>query len=115
MRLSFLLGISLIILVSGCTQTTTNTDGQGTQDGVTRYELGVVSAHDSETDCWIVLEGKVYDVTPFISSHPGGEAILEGCGRDATDLYDTRPMGSGTPHSQNARNLLAQYYIGDIG
>ena len=43
-----------------------------------------------------------------------GKAILEGCGKDGTELYETRPMGSGTPHSDRARNLLEDYYIGEL-
>jgi cytochrome b involved in lipid metabolism len=26
----------------------------------------------SDKDCWLVIEGKVYDVTPFLDEHPGG-------------------------------------------
>jgi cytochrome b involved in lipid metabolism len=53
-------------------------------------------------------------VTDFVSNHPGGQSILAGCGKDATDLYENRPMGSGTPHSQRARDLLGNYFIGDL-
>jgi cytochrome b involved in lipid metabolism len=58
----------------------------------------------------------VYDVTKFIeaSKHPGGEAIVEGCGKDATVLFATRPMGSGTPHSEKAYGFLTSFYIGDL-
>ena len=74
---------------------------------------GEVSRHDREDDCWLVLGGKVYDVTAFIPFHPGGSAILDGCGKDATKLFETRPMGSGTEHSSAARQLAGKYYIGD--
>lgn len=73
-----------------------------------------VGKHNSSNDCWLAIHGKVYDVTEFISSHPGGKALLEGCGKDATGLYETRPMGSGKPHSQKARDLLPKYYVGDL-
>jgi len=78
------------------------------------FSLSEVSIHNSTGDCWLVIHGKIYDVTDFIPSHPGGNAILQGCGADATDLYETRLMGSGTPHSQNAMDLLSIYYVGDI-
>ncbi len=80
-------------------------------EGLTMEEL---AKHDGEESCWLLIEGKVYDVTEFIGKHPGGPAMLDGCGIDSTDLYETRPMGSGTPHSERARDSLAQYYIGDI-
>jgi cytochrome b involved in lipid metabolism len=80
----------------------------------TAYTLTEVAKHDNVDDCWLVLDGKVYDVTEFVSSHPGGKAILEGCGKDATELFETRPMGSGTAHSERARALSEDYIIGDL-
>jgi L-lactate dehydrogenase (cytochrome) len=39
-----------------------------------------ISQHSCEDDIWIVVNGKVYDVTEFASEHPGGaeskEAII---------------------------------------
>lgn len=35
-----------------------------------------VIKHNSKNSCWIVLDSKVYDVTRFLGSHPGGAAIL---------------------------------------
>ncbi len=78
------------------------------------YTLDEVRAHDNKEDCWLVLHGKVYDVTGFDTKHPGKEAILQGCGLDATELFETRPMGSGTPHSETARGFLDNFYIGDL-
>ena len=47
-----------------------------------------VAQHDSEDDCWLVIGGVVYDVTPFLRSHPGGIAIvLPYAGRDATRIF----------------------------
>lgn len=119
-----LISISLIlavILFYGCTdQEVADQENQGqdqpvdSTEQVTYYTMEDVQAHSEEGDCWLVIEGKVYDVTSFISSHPGGRAILEGCGIDASELFETRPMGSGTPHSQRARDRLKQYYIGEI-
>ena len=37
---------------------------------------------------WIICTGKVYDVTDYISKHPGGRAtIMEGVGKDATNMF----------------------------
>ena len=35
-----------------------------------------VAKHNSQKSCWIVLESNVYDVTTFLSLHPGGAGIL---------------------------------------
>ncbi|KAI9829069.1 MAG: hypothetical protein M1832_000092 [Thelocarpon impressellum] len=48
-----------------------------------------ISRHDSPSDIWIVVDGRVYDVTDFAPSHPGGPSIiLKHAGRDATRAYD---------------------------
>lgn len=80
------------------------------------YTIEEISQHNNKEDCWLAINGKVYNVTDFIArgDHPGGDTILQGCGQDATSLYEARPIGSGTPHSDRARDLLSDYYIGDF-
>jgi cytochrome b involved in lipid metabolism len=89
----------------------TTTSAQGTS--ATSYTLADISSHNSASSCWMAIEGKVYDVTSYIPRHPGGDAILQGCGKDATAMFNQRP-GSGTPHSNRARQMLVKYYIGDL-
>ncbi|KAI9356557.1 FMN-dependent dehydrogenase-domain-containing protein [Zopfochytrium polystomum] len=49
-----------------------------------------VSAHSSAKDCWVIIHGKVYDLTAFLSQHPGGaKVILKEAGRDATSAFST--------------------------
>lgn len=81
---------------------------------VSKYTLADIAKHNTEEDCWLLIEDKVYDVSEFIPNHPGGKAILQGCGKDATVLFKTRPMGSNTPHSPKAQNIRENYYIGDF-
>merc|ERR1719343_1287789 len=48
-----------------------------------------VAKHNKKGDCWVVLNGKVLDVTNFLGEHPGGElAILTFAGKDATEEFD---------------------------
>ena len=34
--------------------------------------LAEIAAHNSPSDCWVVIHGQVYDVTEFLTRHPGG-------------------------------------------
>ncbi|EOA12606.1 hypothetical protein CARUB_v10027337mg [Capsella rubella] len=73
------------------------------------FTLAEVSQHSSSKDCWIVIDGKVYDVTKFLDDHPGGdEVILTSTGKDATD--DFEDVG----HSSTAKAMLDEYYVGNI-
>ena len=48
-----------------------------------------VSKHKTRKDCWMVVRGKVYDVTSYLPAHPGGKGeLMRGAGKDATELYD---------------------------
>ena len=52
-----------------------------------------ISKHNTETDCWIVINGNAYDVTDFLDDHPGGSAVvLEAAGMDSTTPFlDAHP------------------------
>ena len=52
-----------------------------------RYTLEEVAQHNSEMDCWTVVDGCVYNMAPFISSHPGGKKILKAAGIDGTEIF----------------------------
>lgn len=82
----------------------------------TQISLSEIARHSSTKDCWMAIEGKVYDVTSYIESrdHPGGAEIRKGCGKDATKLFNERKNKPNSPHSDNARADLAQYYIGEL-
>ncbi len=79
-----------------------------------------VAQHDSEQDCWTIIDGQVYDITSYIPRHPGGDEILRACGTDGTSLFISRqtqegaPVGSGTAHSNNANSQLSELYIGEL-
>ncbi|KAI0753133.1 glyoxylate dehydrogenase [Daedaleopsis nitida] len=48
-----------------------------------------VAEHASRDSCWIIVHGKVYDVTDFLDEHPGGsKIILKYAGKDATEAYE---------------------------
>jgi delta8-fatty-acid desaturase len=52
------------------------------------YSMAEVAKHNTKDDCWIVLDERVYEVTKFIDSHPGGVGpIVNMAGKDATDVF----------------------------
>jgi len=74
-----------------------------------------VAKHNKDADCWLIIGGKVYDVSDFVYAHPGeAKAIIPVCGKDATKDYQTKDKEIANDHSQQAYALLANYYIGDL-
>ena len=54
------------------------------------FSIEEVALHNSELDAWSVIEGKVYNITPFISMHPGGDKIVKAYGTDITEVWSKR-------------------------
>jgi len=53
------------------------------------YTLADVGRHNTEKDCWVVVNGEVLDVTSFLKDHPGGkQAILLFAGKDASAEFN---------------------------
>jgi len=80
-----------------------------------------IATHNKQSDCWLIISNKVYDITSYFGSHPGGSGVMAAtCGTDATnaymtkDPYATSSNGSNSGHSSSAHNLLNNYYIGDL-
>jgi len=54
-----------------------------------KIQMEELAQHGQETDCWVALHGKVYDLTDFIPDHPGApEAITNICGMDGTKEFE---------------------------
>lgn len=68
-----------------------------------------VRKHNMEDDLWIILENKVYDLTDFAPTHPGGPGYLTmNAGMDGTDPF------ADVHFSVDARPEAKEYYIGDL-
>lgn len=49
-----------------------------------------LEAHDNDKEPWFVVNGQVYDGTPFLEGHPGGAASIFGvAGQEATEEFMT--------------------------
>lgn len=75
------------------------------------FTLEDVEKHNSEKDCWIILDNKVYDVTSVLDWHPGGKsAIMAYAGKataQATADYDAI-------HDSYAREKTQEVLIGRL-
>jgi cytochrome b involved in lipid metabolism len=72
--------------------------------------MAEVEMNDSEASCWSVIDGQVYDLTEWISRHPGGASrIIQLCGTDGTSLFQGQHGGSSGPES-----TLEAYLLGSL-
>ena len=72
--------------------------------------MAQVEQHNSSSSCWTAINGKVYDVTEWISEHPGGpEHIIPLCGTDGSAAFNAQHGGQSAPAAE-----LASFYIGDL-
>ncbi|KAG4306453.1 hypothetical protein PORY_000441 [Pneumocystis oryctolagi] len=68
--------------------------------------LDELRLHCHINDAWIALNGKVYDITPYIPFHPGGKEIMKAAGKDGTKmLMSVHPW-------VNYESLLNKCWIG---
>ncbi|XP_008810951.1 cytochrome b5 [Phoenix dactylifera] len=73
------------------------------------YSMEEASQHNTQDDCWVVIDGKVYDVTNYLDEHPGGDdVLLSAAGRDSTEEFEE------AGHSKSARELMQDYCIGEL-
>lgn len=81
-----------------------------TTDQYTTYTVSAVATHKTKTDCWTIVNGSVYDVTSWISKHPGGaQAIVSLCGIDGSSAFGDQHGGQRKPEQE-----LASFKIGTI-
>jgi acyl-lipid (8-3)-desaturase len=51
------------------------------------YRLADIANHNTPEDCWLIIDNGVYDVSSFVSLHPGGDIITVRAGGDCSDLF----------------------------
>ena len=120
--LSYVLLATSTVVLAGCSLTSQPTTTPSSNVPVSAPETGMdssqeymmsdVASHNSASDCWLVVDGSVYNATSFISEHPGGNEIVKGCGKDATKMVQGE-----REHKENMTNVeaaLASLKIGTL-
>ena len=70
----------------------TGSDGSG-------ITLADVATHSTVDDCWVAVNGTVYDLSGYAIAHPGGDfRIAEICGTDATEAFRNQHGNQGSPN-----------------
>ncbi|KAH8897426.1 hypothetical protein GQ53DRAFT_713153 [Thozetella sp. PMI_491] len=73
---------------------------------MTEYTTKEIAQHDKKSDLWVVVHGKVIDVTKYVDDHPGGaEVFLELAGKDATQAFEE------AGHSEDAVEIMESMAI----
>lgn len=82
----------------------------GTDNTASTYSFEEIASHNTNDDCWIVVDNTAYDITPYISqgTHPGGQTSLEtACGQDVSESFQNS-------HSDRALQSLKKYEVGEV-
>jgi cytochrome b involved in lipid metabolism len=72
-----------------------------------KYNLEEISKHSTADNCWTAINGKVYDITKFITLGEHKPIIVQGCGIDSTQMYVEK-------HDSEQDKILFNYYIGEL-
>mmetsp|Transcript_73159 Transcript_73159/g.116656 ORF Transcript_73159/g.116656 Transcript_73159/m.116656 type:complete len:148 (+) Transcript_73159:107-550(+) len=73
------------------------------------YTWDEIRKHNTEEDLWVVLHGRVFDVTEFQIDHPGGPDVLQDiAAQDATQEFES------IMHTKKARNMARCHLIGKV-
>jgi len=87
------------------------TDSQGNQEtnqaSGSAITVEEVAKHNKENDCWVIIAGSVYRLDPFISEHPGGNAVLTSlCGKDGTQAFASQHARQALPNAELGKLLI---------
>lgn len=76
-----------------------------------QFTAADLARHARADDCWMAIDGQVYDFTAYLPKHPADDALmLAWCGKEASEAYRTKTRGRA--HSPRADQLLPQYRVG---
>jgi cytochrome b involved in lipid metabolism len=70
-----------------------------------------IRTHNSKSDCWSIVNGNVYNLTSYVSSHPGGQSVIANiCGKDGSSAFTNQHNSQSKPN-----NVLSGFLLGAAG
>ena len=79
--------------------------------GTINLSTAEVKRHNTKTDCWSIVNGKVYNLTSYVQNHPGGAAVISNiCGKDGTNSFTNQHNTQSKPNS-----VLSGFLLGSLG
>ncbi len=71
-----------------------------------------VAPHNTETDCWMVIDSHIYNVSDYMRLHPGGkDPLIKYCGKDGTTGYHTKDLNPPVEHTANSNAMLDLFIV----
>lgn len=109
LRTALLLAAPAALLLTGCGGSPAPSPSNSVSlSGV--YSMADVATHNTKDDCWAVIDGGVYNLTSWITRHPGGpDKIIPLCGTDATSAFRNQHDSQEKPNQQ-----LAEFKVGEL-
>lgn len=92
------------------TSSVTTSSNFVSESNIKYFTFEEVQKNNSRQSCWTIISGDVYDLTSWISRHPGGEStILNLCGKDGTQEFLRKHGGEVKP-----KEILEKFEIGKL-
>lgn len=97
---------------SSTTRPSTATSTKATPTPVTAagFTMSKIAQHDTAASCWTAINGNVYDLTSWISAHPGGPGVIKSlCGTDGTQAFSAQHG-----RDQRVQSRLTTFKLGSL-
>ena len=76
----------------------------------TKLTRAQVAQHGTTSDCWSIIGKNVYDLTSYVSQHPGGPSRIAGiCGSNGTSAFKGQHMSD-----RDVAQVLSAFKIGRV-
>lgn len=72
----------------------------------------MLKLHNKRDDAWSAFSGKVYNITAYLSYHPGGEKeLMRVAGRDGTKLFGESGSTNPSPITTHLHTALTHSWV----